>query len=190
MEGRLASGFEILGGLGVNSSAQLVSGAAAGFVPAPLRNVARHIVCAERAHALGLAHWPWGSRIIAQQRDVFGYLAGGGKVPLRNRRQALAGEFRVGRRLVPTHAAHRVIVLSHRKMARHPGGWPRTAGRVAEQLRGLLPAQFFAVANEFLLPVFALLVSAFVHKLLILTIGDLEAVHVELGKIVRAEVSQ
>src|SRR5205823_1693925 len=125
-----------------------VTGIPATFVPAPLRHIAGHVVGAPRPETLILAdRRQTGLSKITLLDDVFGDGARRRKIPLRDYRQTLAGEFRISGGLIPTDAAHGIVCLSGRIVARLPGGWPWPAACVPKQIHSLFPAKLLTIAN-------------------------------------------
>src|SRR5204863_3707193 len=87
------------------------------LVPTPFLHVAGHVIRAKGADALVGAGGRWTFLVEITGRDdlVRCRMANSARQdPVRNRRQALTGEFRIGGGLVPTDAADRVIVLPAR----------------------------------------------------------------------------
>jgi len=87
------------------------------------------------------------------------------------------GEFGVGGRLIPAHPGHGMIFLAFGIVAALPGRGSGPARSIDEFGHGLVPGQFLSFLDELVFPVFFLLVSAFVHEVLVLLIRDLEPVH-------------
>jgi hypothetical protein len=93
-------------------------------------------------------------------------------VPVIQSGQALAGEFRVCRRLIPTDSANRVLILAGRIDAAFPSRRSGPAGHVAKPTHRLFPGQLLSVLHEALFPVNAVLITALIDEFLVLTVGD------------------
>ena len=98
------------------------------LVPHPLADVAGHVVVAVGGEARLLADRPRPlAAEVAEREDLREAREVGRAVPVVQRRQALAGELRVRRGLVPAHARHRVVGAALREAAELPGGRPGPA---------------------------------------------------------------
>ena len=101
-------------------------------------------------------------------------------VPVMDRGQALAGERRVRRRLVPAHASDRKVRLTVGIRSGLPRRGPRPSGGVAESLDRLFPRHGPAAFDEWLPPIVAPAVPALIDELLELPVGDLESIDPEV----------
>src|SRR6185437_15785572 len=115
---------------------------------------------------------------ITQTDRVLGGVEVGRLIPLPEYRQRFACKRGISRRLMPAHARDRIIAPSFRIMPTRPCGRPWTSGGVAEQLHRLFPAHRLTVVVKHRGPVFWILVSALINKLLIFAVGHLVPVDV------------
>ena len=159
------------------------------FVGAPFPDIATHVIHAVggdgrmAAHTLG----PFSLEVALRSEELRKTLAGDKLSQASPRKsemaaggQALACEFGISLRLVPTDSRDRVIVLALRVIATLPGrgSWP--TGAVDESGHGLVPAELFPILDEFILPALLFPVPPLVHELLILPVRDFIAVDEEI----------
>ena len=153
------------------------------IVPAPLLDVAGHVVGPIRAHALEFADRRRAlSSEIAGLDDVTAVLVviPGGPFPVIDRWQCLAREFRVGRGLIPAHACNGMIGGSFRIGAQPPGRRSEPTGSVHELLDPLRPGKRPPVLEDSVLPVLLVFVAPGVDEFLELRIRDLVPVEEEV----------
>ena len=147
------------------------------FGPAPFLDVARHVVGAERAQAGVTADRRRAlSAEVADREDVGEAPQARRTVPVMDRGQALAGERRVRRRLVPAHASDRKLRLTVGIRSRLPRRGPRPSGGVTKSLDGLFPRHGPFAFDERLPPIVAPTIPALIDELLELPVGDLESI--------------
>src|SRR6185295_17367041 len=94
-------------------------------------------------------------------------------------RQALAREFCEGRRLVPAHAAHGVVVLPRGVASCLPRSGAGASGPVDQPRHGLVPGDSPVSVDEGLGPVLAFPIAAAVDEVLEQTVGHLVLIEPE-----------
>ncbi len=148
---------------------------------APFLDVARHVVGAERAQATPTADRCRAvSAEVAHRQDVGEAPQARRPVPVIHRGQALAGERRVRRRLVPAHASDGKLRLTVGICSGLPGRGTRPSGGVTKSQDGLFPRQGPSALDEGLAPIVAPAVPALIDELLELPVGDLESIDPEI----------
>src|SRR5262245_54943852 len=94
------------------------------FVPTPFLHVACHIVGSGATHAMMATDRRRAATLKVTERENVGTYqrinSHGSVIPMVNSRETLACILSIGRRLVPTHAADRIVVLSYWVTARFP----------------------------------------------------------------------
>ena len=148
---------------------------AAVLVPTPFPNVSDHVIGAIGGNA-AVASYP-GRTFAAEIAELCLYLdqqvGTGGPVPMVDRRQTLAGEFRVGCGLVPTDPAYGKVGLALRIAPELPSGGSGAASGVVKLGHRLFPGKDLPFLDKRVLPKLAPLVTASLKKLLKLPVGDL-----------------
>src|SRR5262245_55656666 len=124
-----------------------------GFIPAPLPDIASHVIAAVRIEALMATHSGRALPVeVTEPQDVGKPYQLSTLVPVIHGRQAFSRELRVGSRFIPTDATYRKVIPFLRIGSEFPGGRSRTPCRIPEFGHGLFPGENLAILDKGVLP--------------------------------------
>src|SRR3974377_138100 len=111
----------------------------------------------------------------------------GGLIPMKDRWQALVYELGIRRSLIPTDAAHGIIVLPLWIVPEVPGRRRRSIGLIDKQGHGLFKGEGPTVSREWISPILLITVAARIDEFLEFDVGDLILVDQEIIELHRRE---
>ena len=159
-----------------HGAAEDVALAVGGFVPHPFPGVAREIEGPAPCHALMPPDGGETRPEIAQRHDGLGQPVISGTFPVTERGQPLAGEFRIGRGLEPTHPRHGIVGLVGGIGAVAPCRRAGPARAIHKQFHRLAPGERLAILEKGAFPEALRRVATAVHERLELAVGYFELV--------------